>query len=204
MLTDAARAYSELFSPEYFVLVCSLLLVGYEWRESTPRSVAGLGARVGAVGAGWAVAFAVYRGLPRALGTVPEWGPDATGSAGLGVGVAGIWLAWRLRGWGERVPAYAAVLVAATVPHLLVTPFWDVSSHVLYAVVPAGYLTVTDRRFAPLAAVALAMVAARPLAGAHTWAQSVGGLALGAACLVALRRYAPAESGSRAVDPRVD
>jgi hypothetical protein len=31
------------------------------------------------------------------------------------------------------------------------------------------------------------MIAARPLAGAHTWLQSIGGFALGAAFVAALR-----------------
>ena len=187
MLTDAARTYSTLFAPEYFVLLCSLALVGREWRESDAR-LAGLGARVGVFGLGWAVAFVIYRGVPHAVGTVPSWGPDAAGSAGLGVGVAIIWLCWRRFDWGDRVPEYAAVLLAVTVPHLLVTPFWDLSSHVLYAATPAGHLTLTDRRFAPLLVVPAGMVASRPLAGAHTWAQSVGGLVLAAVVLLALRR----------------
>lgn len=188
MLAGSAQAYSELFAPEYFVLLCSLLLVGHEWRESAGRSPAGLGARVGVVGLGWAVAFAVYRGVPRLVGMLPEWGTDAAGSGGLAVGVLGIALGWRLRGWDDRVPEYAAVLVAVTVPHLLLVPFWDVSGHVLYATVPAGYLAATDRRFVPLAAVPVGMVVARPLAGAHTWPQAAGGLVLGAAALVALDR----------------
>lgn len=191
MLADVAQAYSEVFAPEFFVLLCSLLLVGYERREASDRSLAGLAARIGAVGFGWVVAFVIYRGVPRAVGTLPEWGPDATGSAGLAVGVLAIWLVWRLRDWGPLVPEFALLLVAVTVPHLLITPFWDVSSHVLYAVVPAGYLAVVDRRFAPLVLVALGMVLARPLAGAHTWPESIGGLALSLAFLVVLRRLRP-------------
>jgi len=40
-------------------------------------------------------------------------------------------------------------------------------------VVPAGYLLVVDRRFAPLALVAIGMMFARPFAGAHTWPHTV-------------------------------
>lgn len=40
---------------------------------------------------------------------------------------------------------YALLLVAVTVPHLLVTPFWDISSHVLYTAVPAGYQILPGR-----------------------------------------------------------
>jgi len=62
-----------------------------------------------------------------------------------------------------------------TLPHLLLTPFWDVSSHVLYAVVPAGYLVTLDGRFTPFTIVAAGMVVACPLVGAHIWLQSIRG-----------------------------
>jgi len=188
MLADVAGTYSAVFAPESFVLLCALVLVGYEWRtvpEGTRRSLA---ARLAVLGAAWIVAFAVYQGIPLVVGTLPEWGPDATGSVGLAVGMGVLWLVWHLREWGDRFSTFAALLVGVTIPHLLITPFWDVSSHVLYAVVPAGYLTAIETRFAPLAVVAVGMVLARPLAGAHTWAQSIGGLLLGVAALAVLSR----------------
>ncbi|MFC7018756.1 hypothetical protein ACFQHP_03435 [Halomicroarcula sp. GCM10025743] len=188
MLTEVAQTYSDVFAPEIFVLVCGLLLIGYEWRAVPDRSLATLGARVATLGVGWAVAFLVYQGVPRLVAHPPTWAPDATGSAGLGLGVLLIWAVWRRRRWGTLVPGFAALLVGVTVPHLLVTPFWDVSSHVLYAVVPAGYLGLVDWRFAPLSALALGMVVARPLAGAHTWLQSIGGLLLGVVFLWAAVR----------------
>lgn len=187
MLAAAARAYSEVFAPEFFVLLCGLLVVCYEWSEAPERTLVGLGARVGALGAGWGVAFAVYEGVPLAVGSVPG-GTDVTGSVGLGVGLLVVRSVWRVRAWGERVPEFAALLVAATVPHLLVTPVWDLSSHVLYAATPVASLLSVDDRFAPLAAVPLGMVVSRPLAGAHTWAQSVAGLALAVGVALAFRR----------------
>ena len=187
MLVDVAETYSTVFAPELFVLLCALLLIGYEWQTGMDRPLGGLAARLGVLGLAWVVAFAVYQGLPLVVGTLPEWGPDATGSVGLAVGMGVLWVVWRQRDWGDRLSTFAALLVAVTIPHLLVTPFWDVSSHVLYAVVPAGYLTAVESRFAPLTVVATGMVFARPLAGAHTWPQSVGGLLLGVACLGALR-----------------
>jgi hypothetical protein len=186
MLTDAARTYSTLFAPEMFVPLCGLLVVAYEWRAVPERTLAGFGTRVGVFAVGWVVAFAVYRGVPRLLATTPEWGPDAAGSAGLGLGIGVVWLGWRLRSWGGLVPGFALALLAVTGPHLLVTPVWDISSHVLYAMTPAGYLALVDRRFAPLSLVPAGMVFARPLAGAHTWVQSTGGFVLALACLLAL------------------
>lgn len=181
MLTEVATGYAAVFAPELFVLLCGLLCVGYEWRGRAERAVSGLGARIGVMAVGWAIGLVIYKGVPALVGTVPEWGPDATGSAGLGVGVLVIYFGWRLREWGDLVSGFSALLVAVTIPHLLITPFWDISSHVLYAVVPAGYLQAADVRFTPLSVVAVGMMFARPLAGAHTWLQSVAGLALGLA-----------------------
>jgi len=132
--------------------------------------------------------------------STPAWAADFTGSLGLGVGILAIWLVWHLLDWGRLVPEFSLLLVALTVPHLVITPFWDVSSHVAYATVPAGHLATVERRFAPFFAVPLGMVFARPLAGAHTWLQSVGGFVLGGAFLVGLvvleRRHArDAEDG---------
>jgi hypothetical protein len=195
MLTDLAQMYSEVFAPEFFVLICSLLVISYEWRADTAHSLAGLGVRVGVLGLGWVVAFAIYQGVPRMVGELPKWGMDFTGSAGLGVGILLIWFVWRRRDWGDLVPAFSLLLVAVTVPHLLITPIWDISSHVIYAVVPAGYLLVVDARFAPVAVVAVGMVAARPLAGAHTWLQSIAGLLLSVVVLVGLVRFGSLPEG---------
>ncbi|WP_277540180.1 hypothetical protein [Haloarcula laminariae] len=189
MLTDTARLYSDVFAPELFVLLCGACLIGYEWYGLTDRSPVGLGARFGVLALGWAVGLAIYEGVPVLFESAPAWAPDATGSLGLGVGILVIWLGWRRFEWGSHVPVFSALLVGVTVPHLLITPFWDISTHVLYAVVPAGYLVRVDRRFAPLALVALGMVFARPLAGAHTWPQSVAGLVLGVAFVAASHRY---------------
>ncbi|MFC6728481.1 hypothetical protein ACFQDG_07495 [Natronoarchaeum mannanilyticum] len=178
MVETIARTYSEAFTPEYFVLLCTIAVLVYEVRSARDPELRDFGPRVGVVALGWAVAFAIYEGAPSLFGTVPSWGPDFTGSLGLGVGITLIWGVWRVQQWGRRVPEFSLLLVAATVPHLLVTPFWDVSSHVLYAAVPAGYLAFLDRRFAPALVVALGMVVARPLAGAHTWPESIGGLVL--------------------------
>lgn len=189
MITDAAQWYSAVFAPEIFVLVCCLRLVVYEWRGRSSATIAGLAARIGVLGLAWGIAFAVYEGVPRLVETVPAWGPDATGSAGLGLGMLVIWGCWRARDWGRFVPEFSLLLLGVTVPHLLITPFWDVSSHVLYALVPGGYLFLVTVRFVPFVLVGLGMVVARPLAGAHTWPESIGGLALSVAALLVLVRY---------------
>jgi membrane-associated phospholipid phosphatase len=186
MFTGLARTYSDVFAPEYFVLLCAITLIVYEWREASGSSPHNLAARFGVLGLGWAVGLAIYLGGPSMVESPPTWAADFTGSFGLGVGILVVWLIWRRLDWGRFVPEFALLLVAVTVPHLVVTPFWDVSSHVAYATVPAGYLATVERRFAPFFAVPVAMVFARPLAGAHTWLQSVGGFVLGGAFVVGL------------------
>jgi len=194
MLTGLARTYSAVFAPEYFVLLCAIVLIVLEWHETSGSSPRHLAARFGVLALGWAVGLAIYLGGPAMVESTPTWAADFTGSLGLGVGILVIWLVWRQFDWGRLVPEFALLLVAVTVPHLVVTPFWDVSSHVAYATVPAGHLAIVERRFAPVFLVPLGMVFARPLAGAHTWLQSVGGFVLGGAFLVGLlvfeRRHA--------------
>ncbi|MFB6202544.1 MAG: hypothetical protein ABEI98_11125 [Halorhabdus sp.] len=185
MLADVAQTYSAVFAPELFVLGCTVALVGYEWRGLPDASIPHLGARIGVIGLAWAVAYAIYQGIPVFAGWLLLWGTDATGSVGLAAGMGLLWLGWDRQEWGHLVPSFTALLVVVTVPHLVVTPVWDVSSHVLYAVVPAGYLVALDSRFTPLAVLAGGMVIARPLAGAHTWPQSIGGLVLGVVAVLA-------------------
>lgn len=184
MLDAAAQAYSDVFAPELFVLYCVVLLAAYELRggDAALRPVA---ARLGAIAAGWVLAYAVVAGVPQVVDASAGWREDVVESVALVLGLGAIWLAWRRRSWGECVPRFVALLVLVTVPHVLVVPFWDVSGHVLYATTSAGALLAADRRFLPLVVVPLGMVASRPLAGAHTWPQAVGGLLLGAAVVLA-------------------
>lgn len=176
MIESLAHTYSEVFAPEYFVLLCAVAVILYEWVQTTRSSVRGLGIRIGVLALGWVVALVIYKVGPTLLDSPSTWVTDITGSLGLGVGILVIWLIWHLGGWGNLVSSFSLLLVAVTVPHLLITPFWALSSHVLYAATPAGYLTLVDRRFIPFPLIALGMVVSRPLAGAHTWLQSIGGL----------------------------
>jgi membrane-associated phospholipid phosphatase len=198
MAVDIAQAYSDAFAPELFVLFCTLLALGYERRitrtaaeSSRPSSRWGLLARLAVVAGAWALAFAIYQSVPFVFEQTPQWGDDLFGGLGLAAGFACIGLVWRYRHWGRLLPEFAALLIAVTTVHSVVTPFWDVSSHVLYAATPAGYLGVVDRRFAPLVVVPLGMVVSRPLVGAHTWFQSVAGLVLGALFVAAFVRIRP-------------
>ena len=62
MATELAQLYSDLFAPEYFVLVCTLALLAFEWRAETRptgsrRAATGIAARLLVVVAAWAVLY---------------------------------------------------------------------------------------------------------------------------------------------------
>lgn len=181
-----AELYSTVFAPELFVLVATLLLVGYEWRTAgwTGRTLA---ARLGAVGGAWALAFAVYRGGPRLVATSVPGGEDFYASLGLLVGFAVIWVAWSRQAAASVGPRYCLLLVATSVIHAVVVPVWDVSSHVLYAVVPTASLATVDRRFAVLFVVPAGMVWSRVTVDAHSLPEAAAGLGLGLLVVAGVR-----------------
>lgn len=167
-----------MFAPELFVLEATVLLVAYEFRVHDWNTRA-LVVRFVAVLVGWALALAVYTGGPELLGTGVPGGDDLYASLGLIVGFAAIWLAWTRQRLASAGPAFCALLVATSVVHAVVVPFWNVSSHVLYAAVPVGYLATVDQRFAALAVLPLVMVWSRAATGAHTALEGVAALVLG-------------------------
>jgi len=197
---SVATTVSTVFAPELFVLVVTLLLVGYEGRSDP--ALRPLARRVGVVAGAWVLAFAVYQGGPRLVGTGVPSGRDFFAALGLIVAFGAIAIAWRRLDWGSLLPPYAALLVVTSVLHLVVVPLWDTSSHVIYAGVPAGALVAADRRFAPLLAVPVALVWSRIATGAHTVDEAAGGLlvagvVLGAA--FALGRLPASSNGG--IDP---
>lgn len=141
--------------------------------------------RVALVGTAWTAAFVVYQGGPALLSGPVPGGEDFFASLGLIVSFAVIGVVWRRRGWGPLLPAYCLLLIATSVVHAVVVPFWDVSSHVVYAAVPTGYLAAVERRFAVLFAAPLGLTWSRIALNAHTPRESLGGLAL-AAVIVAI------------------
>ena len=178
---SVADTVATVFAPELFVLLATLLLVGYERRDALhPKPLA---ARLGVVAGAWVLAFAVYRVGARIAGTRVPGGDDFFAALGLIAAFAGIALAWRQFEWGSLVPPYATLLVATSLLHLVVVPLWDASSHVIYAAVPAGALTAVDRRFAPLFLVTPLLVWNRIATDAHTVDEAVGGLVVAAVVL---------------------
>lgn len=175
---NIAAAVSTVFTPELFLLLTTLLLVGYERRDG--RSPRALAARTGVVAVAWALAFVVYQGGPELVGTSVPGGDDFFAALGLIVAFAGIGLAWRRFDWDSLLPPYAALIVVTSLVHLAVVPVWNASSHVIYAAVPGGALVAVDRRFGPLLLVPPLLVWSRVATGAHSVDEAVGGLLVAA------------------------
>lgn len=189
-----AELLSTVFTPELVVLAVTLLVVGWELRGVDWRLPELVG-RVAVVGVAWALAFAVYQGGPALLSVSAPGGEDFFAGLGLLVGFALIGAVWRRRVWGSLVPAYCLLLVATSAVHVLVVPVWDVSSHVVYAAVPAGFLATVDRRFVALLVVPLGLAWSRVALGAHTLDQSIGALAVAAVLVGAVVSRRRSETG---------
>lgn len=181
---SVAETLSTVFAPELFVLLTTVLLTGYELQRRE-WSWTGLTGRGVVIVVSYMLAFAVYQGVPSVISVQVPGGDDFFASTGLITGFAVIWFAWVRRSWGELIPMYSAVIVATSVVHLVVVPLWDVSSHVVYAAVSAGFLTVADRRFAVVLLVPLGLVWSRVAVEAHSMMESVGGVVF-AAVIVAI------------------
>ncbi|MFB6211450.1 MAG: hypothetical protein ABEI76_07925 [Halobacteriales archaeon] len=189
MLGELARLYSAVFAPELFVLLCGVLLIGYEWRIQMGTFSRQLLPRYAVLAGGWVLAYLILRAIPLVLPAVRAVSTDLLGSVGLGVGLSVIWFAWRWQAWGRFVPEFSKLLLGITVVHALITLSWAISSHVIYTVIPAGYLSVLDRRFWPLLFVPVGMVISRPVAGAHTWTQAIAGFVLAGSVIIAYWRH---------------
>lgn len=105
---------------------------------------------------------------------------DGLVASGLLIAAGLTWVAWRRFDWGPLVPGAMQALAAVTVPYALVSPFWNISGHVIISLMPALYLTLVNRRFWPLLAFPVVMVPNRVYLDAHTWEQSIVGFLVAA------------------------
>ncbi|MFC6719179.1 hypothetical protein ACFQHN_16585 [Natrialbaceae archaeon GCM10025896] len=122
------------------------------------------------------LAFGIYQGGPETVSASVPGGEDFFASLGLIAGFVVIWFAWHRWEWGDLLPVYCLLLIGTSAVHLVVVPFWDVSSHVVYAAVSTGFLTFVDRRFVASLLVPLGLTWSRVALEAHTVVESVGGL----------------------------
>ena len=112
------------------------------------------------------------------------WQVDALVASGIFI-VAGVtWYLWWRLDWGSLVPGAMQALAAVTVPYIVLSPFWNVSGHVIISLMPTLYLTLVARKFWPLIAIPVIMVPNRVILNAHTWAQSIGAVPITAILVI--------------------
>lgn len=192
LLATAMKYYPYVFHPITVLGVGILVLIHHEWaRQDADRSV--LWRRVGGfLGAGLlalipTVAYFVITGTAVMRATKGSgWVMDGLVAAGLFIAAGITWYEWRRFDWGRLVPGAMEALAAVTVPYIALSPFWDVSGHVIIALMPALYLTLVDRTFWPSLAIPVVMVPNRVLVNAHSWTQSIAGFVIAAAITVGL------------------
>lgn len=182
--------YPYVFHPAVVIGAGALVLVHHEWaRQDVGKSVlyrrivAFLGA--GALSLLPTLGYVLVTGqgiFEVTKGNV--WQVDALVAGGILVAAGTTWLCWRRFDWGTLVPGYMQVLVLVTIPYIALSPFWNVSGHVIMALMPTLYVTLADHRFWPSLAIPIVMVPNRLYLDAHTWAQSIGGFVLAAAIVV--------------------
>lgn len=183
---SVAMAYFPYVFHPVTLVACGLTLLVYtEWRgqgseRAQLRTRLGVFALAGLLSAGPTVGYRLLTGHGP-IETVQQgnaWPIDAIVGGGVAIVGGTMWLVWTRYGWGQLVARAAAALAVVTVPYVGLSPFWNVSGHVILSVVSTLPLVIVERRFWPLLAIPAVMVVNRPYVGAHTWAQSVGGLLL--------------------------
>lgn len=193
LLGQSMTYYAFVFHPITVLGVGTLLLIYEEWSaQSADRSA--LRRRVAAfLGAGTlavtpTVAYFLLRGGLETALEGSSWRMDMLVAGGALIAAGTSWFLWRRFDWGALVPDAMEALAAVTVPYAALSPFWDISGHVIFALMPTLYLALVDRKYAPLLAVPVVMVPNRVYLNAHSLAQSVVGFAVAAAIVFGLYR----------------
>ncbi|MDG5777060.1 phosphoesterase [Haloarculaceae archaeon H-GB2-1] len=195
MFDALMRAYPYVFHPATTLGLGLLVLLYYEWRRQSASRTA-LWRRLGVLLGSGSIAFSptvVYmivtgNGL-RATTKGNVWQVDWLVGGGILLAMAALWTVWTRFGWGALFSNGLEAVTAAMVPYLLLSPFWNVSGHVIIAVVPLLYLTLVDATFWPLLAIPVVMVPNRIYLDAHTWPQALGAFVLGAALTLVVYRH---------------
>lgn len=174
-LMEFMYIYQDIFNPIYFLLLCSLPVIYYDWRNNGGSLVI----RILTVLFSWIIAFAVYKSYFILTPNAPQWVEDFFAVAGLATAITITAFIWRIKGYGREMIGAIIAALAVSIPYTLISPIWNISGHVAYTTGPVIYLIALDKRFAVLLPVPLVMVINRPLVSAHTWGQSVAGFFLG-------------------------
>lgn len=68
---------------------------------------------------------------------------------------------------------YLSLLFLASIPFLVISPFWNISGHVLFSTIPVFFLIIKRKASLFLTLIPIIMVYNRPILNEHTWFQSV-------------------------------
>lgn len=191
LFRQAMTYYAFVFHPIPVLGVGVLVLIYEEWSaQSADRSV--LRRRFGAflgVGVLAVVPTIVYFLVRGGLSTALEgstWRMDMLVASGLFVAAGGTWYLWNRFDWGALVPDAMEALALVAVPYTALSPFWDISGHIIIAMVPTLYLALVDRKYWPLLAVPVVMIPNRVVLNAHSLAESVVGFVVAAVLILGL------------------
>jgi membrane-associated phospholipid phosphatase len=194
LLRQAMVYYPYVFHPITVLGVGIALLIYLEW-DRQDADAGALWRRLGALAGAGLLSLAPTAAFMLVTGKGPmqttrgnAWQIDSLVASGLFIVAGLLWAVWWWYDWGSLVPDGMETLAAVTAPYMVLSPVWNVSGHVIIALMPTLYLTLVDRRFWPSLAIPLVMVPNRILLGTHTWAQTIGGFLIAAVVVVGLTR----------------
>lgn len=200
LLASAMRYYPYIVHPITVLGVGIVVLIHHEWaQQDVPRAALwrriGLFLATGLLALLPTGAYFLIRGVnPIAATQGNSWQMDALVASGLFIVAALMWVLWRRFDSGPLVPGAMQTLIAVTVPYIALSPIWNVSGHVIIALMPTLYLTLLDRTFWPTLLIPIVMVWNRIYLNAHTWAQSIGGLLIATAIVIGVYRLQMSKS----------
>ena len=164
--------YDDVFSPVYFLMLCALIVVYYDSKK-TGRLPQALAVTFGA----YLIAYATYS-VWYFIQPAPQWIEDSLAVSGLFLTIMVAMVALIKGIYDGVVLDGIYMLIALSIPYVIISPFWNISGHVAYTTAPVLYLIRLDKRWWPLMVIPLIMVVNRPIVNAHTIAESIGGFVL--------------------------
>ena len=164
--------YDDVFSPVYFLMLCALVVVYYDSKK-TGKLPQALAVTFGA----YLIAYATYS-VWYFIQPAPQWIEDSLAVSGLFLAIMVAMVALIKGIYDGVVLDGIYMLIALSIPYVIISPFWNISGHVAYTTAPVLYLIRLDKRWWPLMVIPLIMVVNRPIVNAHTIAESIGGFVL--------------------------
>lgn len=188
--------YKDAFDPKYFLLLSGILIIFYDWKNSSQEITHFIG-RLAVIFLCYIIAIIIINytmdQIVEYTSNYPQYLDDYSHLTGMMLGLGLGIVLWRKLGYGNELIYAASGLIAVSIPFAVISYFWNISGHVTYTAAPVTYLVLLDRRLILLYAIPVIMVFNRPYVGAHTPLQSIAGFILGtllmAGVVKAVRKY---------------